>query len=127
MIDHVSIAVKDLETSVAAYERILAPLRFEPLVDRSNTVGFGETYPEFWLNERPLMNEVPDDAGNHICLRAPDEAAVVEFHTIALEFGYKSAGAPAIRQTAKTPYFSAFVTDLDGNKIEAAAPPRNII
>ena len=126
MIDHVSIAVKDLAASVAAYERILAPLRFAPLTERTNTVGFGKSYPEFWLNARPLMTEVPHDSGNHICLRAPDEAAVIEFHSIALKFGCKSAGAPGVRQAAKASYYTAFIYDFDGNKIEAATFPRNI-
>lgn len=126
MIDHVSIAVKDLAASVAAYERILAPLRYAPLVERTNTVAFGKSYPEFWLNARPLMTEVAHDSGNHICFRAPDEAAVIEFHAIALQFGYRSAGAPGIRQGAKTSYFAAFVYDFDGNKIEATTFPRNL-
>jgi catechol 2,3-dioxygenase-like lactoylglutathione lyase family enzyme len=126
MIDHVSIAVKDLAASVAAYERVLAPLRFAPLVERPSTVGFGKSYPEFWLNARPLMTEVPHDAGYHICLRAPDEAAVNEFYSVALKFGYRSGGAPGIRQAAKTIYFAAFIYDFDGNKIEAATFPRNL-
>jgi len=127
MIDHVSIPVKDLEASVAAYERILSPLHYTPLVERSDTVGFGNSHPEFWLNARPEMSEAaPDDSGYHVCLRAPDEAAVVEFHTIALEFGCRSAGAPGMRPAADTTYFSAFIYDLDGNKVEAASSPRKI-
>ncbi|MDB5407665.1 MAG: Lyase [Rhodospirillales bacterium] len=126
MIDHVSVAVKDLATSVAAYERILAPLHFAPLVERPSTVGFGKSSPEFWLNARPLMTEMPHDCGNHVCLRAPDEAAVNEFYSIALKFGCRSAGEPGIRQAAKTPYFTAFIYDFDGNKIEAAALPRDL-
>jgi catechol 2,3-dioxygenase-like lactoylglutathione lyase family enzyme len=126
MIDHVSIPVKDLAASVAAYERILSPLRYAPLVERRKTVGFGKSYPEFWLNARPEMGEAPNDSGHHVCLRAPDEAAVVEFHKIALEFGCRSAGAPGVRPAAKTTYFNAFIVDLDGNKIEAATFPRKI-
>jgi hypothetical protein len=67
-------------------------------------VGFGKSYPEFWSNARPLMTEVPLDSGNYIRLRAPDEAAVIEFHAIALKFGCRSAGAPGVRQAAKTSY-----------------------
>ena len=51
---------------------------------------------------------------------------MIEFHSTALKFGCKSAGAPGVRQAAKTSYFTAFIHDFDGNKIEAATFPRNI-
>ena len=119
MLDHASVAVRDLAASAAAYARILAPLGLRQLVARPATVGFGKTYPEFWLNARPAMTRVPEDTGNHICLRAPDEAAVREFHALALQSGCSSAGDPGPRQAAMTTYYGAFIKDPDGNKIEA--------
>jgi catechol 2,3-dioxygenase-like lactoylglutathione lyase family enzyme len=125
VIDHVSIAVRDLAASAAAYDRILAPLGLVRLVERAATVGFGKRYPEFWLNLRAGLEPVAVDTGCHVCLRAPDEAAVRAFHAAALELGCASAGDPGPRPAAMTTYFGAFIYDRDGNKIEAVTFPRD--
>jgi catechol 2,3-dioxygenase-like lactoylglutathione lyase family enzyme len=125
MIDHVSLAVRDLVASAEAYERMLVPLGLLRLVERSGAVGFGKRYPELWLNHRPRQIAMPPDTGAHVCLRASDEGAVRAFHAAALAGGCKDAGAPGPRQAAITMYFAAFVFDLDGNKVEAASFPRD--
>jgi catechol 2,3-dioxygenase-like lactoylglutathione lyase family enzyme len=124
MIDHVSIAVRDLAASAGLYDGVLAPLGLSRLVDRPATVGFGKHYPEFWLNLRAGLPPVPPETGSHVCLRAPDEDAVRAFHAAALELGCATAGDPGPRQGAQTTYYGAFVYDLDGNKIEAVFFPR---
>lgn len=125
MIDHVSLAVADLERSAAFYETVLAPLGLTRLVARDGaTIGFGKRYPELWLNARPGIAPQPETTGTHICLRAPSEDAVRAFHAAALSSGGRDAGAPGLRQAAFTTYFGAFVFDPDGNKIEAVNFPR---
>jgi catechol 2,3-dioxygenase-like lactoylglutathione lyase family enzyme len=125
MIDHISIAVRDLARSTAFYETVLAPLELTKLVDRAPaTVGFGRKYPEFWLNAREHLAPQPQTTGIHICLRAPSEQAVGQFHANALSQGGKSAGEPGPRQAAFTTYFGAFIFDPDGNKIEAVFFPK---
>jgi hypothetical protein len=84
MIDHVSLAVRDLVASAEAYARMLVPLGRLRLVERSGAVGFGKRYPELWLNHRLRQIAVPPDTGAHVCLRAPDEGAVRAFHAAAL-------------------------------------------
>jgi len=126
VIDHVSIAVRDLAVASAFYERVLAPLGLARLVDRERTVGFGKRYPEFWLNLRAGMALIRRDTGAHVCLRAPDEAAVRAFHAAALAAGGADAGAPGPRLAAVTTYFGAFIHDIDGNKIEAVTFPRSV-
>ncbi|HUH86396.1 MAG TPA: VOC family protein [Stellaceae bacterium] len=125
MIDHVSIAVSDLAASAQLYERMLAPLGLVRLVTREGTVGFGKRYPEFWLNLRADLAPGPAHPGTHICLRAPDEAAVRAFFAAALEGGCTEDGAPGPRQGAMTVYYGAFILDRDGNKIEAVTFPRS--
>ena len=120
MIDHISVAVSDLARSGAFYESLLAPLGLTRLVDRApHTIGFGKKYPEFWLNARTGLTPQPETTGIHICLRAPNEAAVRAFHAAAISGGGKTAGDPGPRQAAFTTYFGAFIFDPDGNKIEA--------
>ena len=123
MIDHVSIAVGDLDRAAAFYEKVLAPLGLDRLVTRERTVGFGKRYPEFWLNLRENHRADTDDPGAHICLRAPDAAAVSAFHAAALAGGGSDSGSPGPRQAAMTTYFGAFIRDPDGNKIEAVTFP----
>ena len=124
MIDHVSIGVRDLDAATHAYERILAPLGLGLLVRRERAVGFGKRYPEFWLNQREALTAKWPDTGWHVCLRAPDDAAVRDFHAAALAAGYGDGGAPGPRQGQATRYFAAFIDDHDGNRIEAASFPR---
>lgn len=125
MIDHISIAVSDLDQSASFYEHVLEPLGLRRLVSREATVGFGKTYPEFWLNSRPKLQPVERTTGNHVCLRAPTEDAVIAFYRTALEIGGSDGGAPKDRQGAMTMYFAAFIHDPDGNKVEAVTFPQN--
>ena len=55
MIDHISVGVSDLERAARFYEATLAPLGLSRLVTRPATIGFGKTYPEFWINLRAGM------------------------------------------------------------------------
>ena len=120
MIDHVSIAVRDLERAGPFYAALLAPLGLTKLREWPNAaVGFGKKYPEFWINRRDGMSRVAEDSGVHICLRAPDAAAVDAFHAAALEAGGTSDGAPGLRPHYHAKYYAAFIRDLDGNRIEA--------
>jgi catechol 2,3-dioxygenase-like lactoylglutathione lyase family enzyme len=120
MIDHISVAVSDIARSAAFYEAVLGALGLAKVVDLSpRTVGFGKKYPEFWLNARDGLSPQPETTGIHICLRAPSEEAVREFHAAALARHGKTAGDPGPRQAAFTTYFGAFIFDPDGNKIEA--------
>jgi hypothetical protein len=84
MIDHASVAVRDLINGDRFYATVLAPLGLSKLRDWPGTIGFGKKYPEFWINKREAMQRVAPDSGVHICLRAPDTAAVDAFHAAAL-------------------------------------------
>lgn len=120
MIDHVSIAVRDLRKAEPFYAALLAPLGMRKMREWPNAaIGFGKTYPEFWINRRPSMPRVEEDSGVHICLRATDTRAVEDFHAAALKAGGTSDGAPGLRTEYHSSYYAAFVRDPDGNRIEA--------
>ena len=122
MIDHVSIAVRELAGAGAFYDAALAPLGLARLVTRARTIGYGKRYPEFWLNSRPDAEPIKN-SGAHVCLRAPDADAVRAFHAAALLAGGSDDGAPGDRAGEMTTYFGAFILDIDGNKIEAVTFP----
>jgi catechol 2,3-dioxygenase-like lactoylglutathione lyase family enzyme len=119
MIDHVSIAVRDLAGCTRFYETVLGAIGYSKLVVRPATVGFGKKYPEFWLNERRVMTPADPDTGSHICLRATSIEAVQAFHDAALKAGGRSDGAPGPRVDENEGYYAAFIRDPEGNKIEA--------
>jgi catechol 2,3-dioxygenase-like lactoylglutathione lyase family enzyme len=120
MIDHISVAVRDLQNAERFYATLLAPLGLQKLREWPDAaIGFGKKYPEFWINRRAAMNPVAADSGVHICLRAPDAAAVDAFHAAALAAGGASCGAPGLRKDYHANYYAAFVRDADGNRIEA--------
>jgi len=124
MIDHVSVGVADLDRAARFYEATLATLGFSRLVKRPATIGFGKTYPEFWINLRAAMARVPHQSGTHICMRARTTAEVDAFHAAALAAGGASDGAPGLRPHDRVKYYAAFVIDPDGNRIEAVTFPR---
>jgi catechol 2,3-dioxygenase-like lactoylglutathione lyase family enzyme len=120
MIDHVSIAVRDLKKAEPFYTALLAPLVMTKLREWPDAaIGFGKKYPEFWINRRSEMDRIAADSGVHICLRAPNTAAVDAFHAAALAGGGTSDGAPGLRPEYHGSYYAAFIRDPDGNRIEA--------
>jgi len=117
MIDHVSIGVRDLAASTRFYEEVLATLSHTKLVARSDTVGFGKKYAEFWLNSRP-GRATHADLGDHVCLRASSREAVHAFHASALQNGAEDEGAPGFREHYLPSYYAAFIRDADQHLIE---------
>src|SRR5438309_1708633 len=109
MIDHISVGVSDLERSARFYEAALAPLGLSRLVTRPATIGFGKSYPEFWINLRNGMAKVPHESGTHICLRAKSTGDVDAFHAAALSNGGGSDGGPGLRPHDRVKYYAAFV------------------
>ena len=124
MIDHISVAVRDLERAARFYEAALAPLGLTRLVTRPATIGFGKAYSEFWINLRVSMSPVEESSGVHIALRTKTTGDVDAFHAAALAAGGRSDGAPGIRPHDRVKYYAAFVVDPDGNRIEAVTFPQ---
>jgi catechol 2,3-dioxygenase-like lactoylglutathione lyase family enzyme len=119
MIDHVSIAVRDLDKAARFYEAVLGAIGYDKLEVRPHTVGFGKKYPELWINLRASMTPVASDSGAHVGLRVRATELVDAFHAAALAAGGVSDGAPGLRPQHGEGYYAAFIRDPDGNRIEA--------
>lgn len=117
MIDHVSIAVRDIDAAARFYEALLAIIGMVKLEDRPATVGFGKTYPEFWINLR--AGEIQTSSGAHVCFRARTPLMVDAFHAAALDAGGSSDGMPGLRSHHGEGYYATFIRDPDGNRVEA--------
>jgi len=115
MIDHIGIAVTDLEKSVAFYEKALAPLGYTLLKKYPGmAAGFGiAPKPDFWIG----LGKQPHPA--HIAFRADGRAKVRDFYAAAMAAGGVDNGEPGTREKYHENYYGAFVKDPDGQNIEA--------
>jgi catechol 2,3-dioxygenase-like lactoylglutathione lyase family enzyme len=131
MLDHVSLGVSDLERSRRFYDAALRPLGLVRIVDfdgRGSDYGAmaGQLGVELTITVEARAAPSP---GFHLCLRAPDRAAVRAFHAAALAAGGRDDGAPGLRPKYHPDYYGAFVLDPDLHRLEAVchAPERPAI
>ncbi|TDT87664.1 catechol 2,3-dioxygenase-like lactoylglutathione lyase family enzyme [Azorhizobium sp. AG788] len=122
MIDHLGLAVSDLERSRSFYLAALGPLgaTVQMQVSAQETgghahIGFGAAgKPSFWISDaRPVSGPL------HVAFAAPDRASVDAFYATALAAGGRDNGAPGLRLHYHPNYYAAFVLDPDGNNVEA--------
>lgn len=126
MIDHISLAVGDIERAARFYEQALAPLGLTKLVTRPAMIGFGKAYPEVWINLRAGMTRLSPDSGVHLCLRARSTLEIDAFYAAAMAAGAVSESPPSLRPHERVRYYATFIADHDGNRIEAVTfPPEN--
>ena len=117
MLDHVGFSVSDYERSKAFYQRALAPLGIELLMEPvPNIGGFGkDRKPFFWIGTR----DPAPKSELHVAFAVDARDAVDAFHAAALEVGGTDNGAPGVREIYHPNYYGAYVRDPDGHNIEA--------
>jgi len=117
MLDHVSVQCRDVRTSAAFYDAVLAPLGGRREMDFGEFIGYGTLgKPEFWIGAQQTGEGFRE---SHIAFAAPDRAAVQAFFDAAV-----GAGAQVLHEPRRWPeyhvnYYGAFVRDPDGNNVEA--------
>ncbi len=120
MLGHLSFGVADLTRAAAFYDAILTPLGCVRVWSNARGAGFGPPGGgdrlALFLKDGPI---VPPGPGFHLAFDAPDRAAVDAFHAAALALGAEDRGAPGPRPHYGATYYAAFVTDLDGYRLEA--------
>ena len=120
MIDHISLAVSDIERAKAFYDKVLSAVGYKRIMDFGTTAGYGDAHPNFWISMLGDGAPAPEpQPGFHLAFRAPNRDAVDAFHKAALEAGGTDNGAPGLRPRYHPDYYAGFVTDPDGNRIEA--------
>jgi catechol 2,3-dioxygenase-like lactoylglutathione lyase family enzyme len=119
MIHHVSIGVRDIARTKAFYDAALAKLGYTCLRPRETWLGYGKDRVVF--SARVSASPVPSDpmSGLHFCFVAPSQKSVMEFYDAALAAGGQDNGKPGIRADNAPNYYSAYVLDPDGYRIEA--------
>ena len=115
LIDHLQLVVEDFPASKRFYVAVFDVLGI-PLG------GEGEDY--FWADELFISTKDSKAAlgvvtgRTHLAFQAKDRAMVEKFHSAALAAGGRDNGKPGER-SYHPGYYAAFVTDPEGNNIEA--------
>ena len=118
-LDHVAISTADYLTSLAFYEKALAPLgikthmKFEG--DEGNVAGLGSEQPFLWIGDGGKLS----GGRVHLAFAAATRAQVDAFYAAAIAAGGKDNGPPGLRPNYHPTYYAAFVFDPDGHNIEA--------
>lgn len=120
MFDHIGLRVSNLERSARFYEALLAPLGIV-VCSRDDTIaGLGRPgEPRLWLHLAAAQADAP--RGVHVAFAAKSHDEVDRFHAAGLRTGGTDNGAPGLRADYSADYYAAFVTDPDGNNVEAVA------
>lgn len=114
MIDHIGVAVTDLDKSIAFYTKALAPLGYELVMKWEQFAGFGVGgKPDFWIGKGTPSDRI------HVAFRAAGRAQVRAFYEAGMAAGGTDNGAPGPRPQYHEHYYGAFVRDPDGHNVEA--------
>ena len=123
MIDHMGIAVSDIERSRKFYEAALGALgmsvNMEVGPDQTESggtaLGFGARDEKiFWIADQERPGE-----GTHVAFRVERREQVDAFHAAGMKAGGRDNGAPGLRPHYGPNYYAAFICDPDGANIEA--------
>lgn len=123
MIDHMGIAVSDIERAKKFYEAALGALGMkvnmvatpEQTESGGTAMGFGANDEKiFWIADGERTGE-----GTHVAFKADTREQVDKFHAAGLAAGGRDNGAPGPRPHYGPNYYAAFVYDPDGANIEA--------
>ena len=130
MIDHVYIAVTDIDRSLAFYTAMLKPVGWKVLGNYDSAKG-PENVPDLfglgdavyaggtglgssiWLRHRKI-----GETGLYLGIVCASNSQVDAAYAAAIKAGGTDEGAPADRTYFAPGYYAANVADFDGNRIE---------
>ena len=125
MIDHISTYATDFAPTKAFYQAALAELGYsvqhemtleaDPDLPGRRACAFGPAGKStFWVIE---VREA--SSPRHIAFVAPDRPSVAGFHRAGLAAGGQDLGPPGLRPIYHPDYYGGFLSDPDGNNVEA--------
>jgi catechol 2,3-dioxygenase-like lactoylglutathione lyase family enzyme len=109
VVDHLDIHTGDFVESVRFYETVLAPLGIPKLHQRGDEACFTHVN---------VVARLPATTNLHLCFHARSREQVDAFHRAGLDAGFRSNGAPGLRDYGPG-YYAAYLLDPNDNNIEA--------
>lgn len=119
MLHHVSLGTNDLDRARAFYDPIMKAIGLSLIKHSDRMLAYGLTETIFSVEKPADENSAAPGNGTHVAFHAGHRSAVDEFHREGLKNGGTDEGRPGIRKQYDPHYYSAFLRDPDGNKIEA--------
>jgi catechol 2,3-dioxygenase-like lactoylglutathione lyase family enzyme len=126
MLAYVTLGTNDLDRAGTFYDAVLAPLGIVRRSASEGEIGYGpDPAPSrgrqaFFYLLTPF-NNLPATWGNgvDVAFDAPTRAAIDAFHAAGLAQGGLDEGAPGLRSHYHAQFYTAYLRDPDGNKINA--------
>ena len=122
MLDHITMAVGDIEASKAFFAKALAPLGISVLMEATAEQTGGAVFAGFGAGGNAFFwigNSKKPTGALHVAFVAESRAQVDAFYHAALAAGGRDNGPPGLRPHYHPDFYGAFVFDADGNNIEA--------
>jgi catechol 2,3-dioxygenase-like lactoylglutathione lyase family enzyme len=125
MIDHISTYASDFASTKSFYAAALAELGYslqremtfdtDPDLPGRRACAFGPAgKTTFWVVEAREAS-----SPRHVAFVAADRRSVAAFHRAGLSAGGRDLGSPGLRPIYHPHYYAGFLTDPDGNNVEA--------
>jgi catechol 2,3-dioxygenase-like lactoylglutathione lyase family enzyme len=121
VLDHVGLEATDLARSAAFYDALFHPLGGRRIVDSPEAVAYGVHRPVLWVVAR---GGKPSSGWGHLAITAHGRPAVDAAYASAMQRGGRDAGAPASRPAYGPSYYSAYLLDPDGHRVEVVSGSR---
>lgn len=128
MIDHVSCAVNNFEESLTFYDQTLIELGYQRIMTvdtpEKQVALYGTDNKPFFsigrkMNDTSSAETIGNARGLHIAFAATSVDMVDSWYNKCIELGGIDNGAPGLRAHYHPGYYSAFIVDFNGWRIEA--------
>lgn len=111
-----SVEVSDLERSGRFYDAVVGALGWRRHIESEDRIGWGIVRPVLYAS----TGGTPDSTSGHICLASPGISGVKGAWEAGTQNGGTDDGPPGQRPEYGATYYSAYLLDPDGNRIEIA-------
>jgi catechol 2,3-dioxygenase-like lactoylglutathione lyase family enzyme len=121
MLSYVTVGTNDPQAAGLFYDAVLAPLGYVRSFSGDSEIGYGPVGEKTRFYVMTPYDKGPATVGNgvDVAFDAPSRAAVDAFFAAAMAHGGKDEGGPGLRLHYGPDFYTAYVRDRDGNKLNA--------